>query len=163
MFFSHIFKTHMFRSYNKLGWRLNCFVGMPLLQLTVHKCHTFEQKSPKTVNQMYCLMQILILLQEILIYYTSFTSSNSMWCLFIFGVSPSLWVKYSRLAPLRPEFGSRHALKGKAGSCLPLVSSLQYRTLTNCMYWFPLPYPLPVESNVKSQINKSNSLFWNTK
>ena len=30
------------------------------------------------------------------------------------------------------------------GSCLPLVSSLQYRTLTNCMYWFPLPFQLPV-------------------
>ena len=33
---------------------------------------------------------------------------------------------------------------GKAGSCLPLVGSLQYRTLTNCMYWFPLPFQLPV-------------------
>ena len=32
---------------------------------------------------------------------------------------------------------------GKAGSCLPLVGSLQYRTLTNCMYWFPLPFQLP--------------------
>ena len=36
------------------------------------------------------------------------------------------------------------ALSGKAGSVLPLVSSLQYRTLTNCMYWFPLPFQLPV-------------------
>ena len=33
---------------------------------------------------------------------------------------------------------------GKAGSCLLLVSSLQYRTLTNCMYWFPLPFQLPI-------------------
>ena len=32
------------------------------------------------------------------------------------------------------------ASSGKAGSCLPLVSSLQYRTLTNCMYWFPLAF-----------------------
>ena len=32
----------------------------------------------------------------------------------------------------------------KAGSCLLLVGSLQYRTLTNCMYWFPLPFQLPV-------------------
>ena len=31
---------------------------------------------------------------------------------------------------------------GKAGSCLPLVGSLQYRT--NYMYWFPLPVKLPV-------------------
>ena len=36
------------------------------------------------------------------------------------------------------------ASSGKAGSCLPLVGSLQYRTLTNCMYWFPLPFQLPV-------------------
>ena len=27
---------------------------------------------------------------------------------------------------------------------LPLVGSLQYRTLTNCMYWFPLPFQLPI-------------------
>ena len=33
---------------------------------------------------------------------------------------------------------------GKAGSCLPLVGSLQYRTLANCMCWFPLPFQLPV-------------------
>ena len=31
---------------------------------------------------------------------------------------------------------------GKAGSCLPLVGSLQYRTWTNCMCWFPLPFQL---------------------
>ena len=34
---------------------------------------------------------------------------------------------------------------GKVGSCLPMVSILQYRTLTNCMYWFPLPTKLAVE------------------
>ena len=28
------------------------------------------------------------------------------------------------------------ALSGKAGSCLPLVGSLQYTTLANSMYWF---------------------------
>ena len=33
---------------------------------------------------------------------------------------------------------------GKAGSCLLLVGSLQYRTLTICMYWFPLPFQQPV-------------------
>ena len=36
------------------------------------------------------------------------------------------------------------ALSGKAGSCLPLVGSLQYTTLANSMYWFPLPFQLPV-------------------
>ena len=36
------------------------------------------------------------------------------------------------------------AVSGKAGSCLPLVGSLQYRTLANYMYWFPLPFQLPV-------------------
>ena len=35
-------------------------------------------------------------------------------------------------------------LCGKAGSCLPMVSSLQYITLTNCMHWFLLPTKLPV-------------------
>ena len=32
----------------------------------------------------------------------------------------------------------------KAGSCLALVGGLQYRTMINCMYWFPLPFQLPV-------------------
>ena len=36
------------------------------------------------------------------------------------------------------------AVSGKAGSCLPLVGSLQYTTLANSMYWFPLPFQLPV-------------------
>ena len=36
------------------------------------------------------------------------------------------------------------AVSGKAGSCLPLVGSLQYTTLANYMYWFPLPFQLPV-------------------
>ena len=36
------------------------------------------------------------------------------------------------------------AVSGKAGSCLPLVGSLQYTTLANSMYWFSLPFQLPV-------------------
>ena len=36
------------------------------------------------------------------------------------------------------------AVSGKAGSCLPLVGSLQYTTLANSMHWFPLPFQLPV-------------------
>ena len=36
------------------------------------------------------------------------------------------------------------AVSGKAGSCLPLVGSLQYTSLANSMYWFPLPFQLPV-------------------
>ena len=31
---------------------------------------------------------------------------------------------------------------GKASGFLSLVGSLQYRTMTNCMYWFPLPIKL---------------------
>ena len=43
------------------------------------------------------------------------------------------------------EHGSTHTgSSGKAGSCLPLVGSLQYTTLANSMYWFPLPFQLPV-------------------
>ena len=45
---------------------------------------------------------------------------------------------------------------GKLVVVLPMVSSLQYRTLTSCMYWFPLAIKLPVnlysvESNFESQ------------
>ena len=36
------------------------------------------------------------------------------------------------------------AVSGKAGSCLPLVGSLQYRTLAKYMYCFPLPFQLPI-------------------
>ena len=32
----------------------------------------------------------------------------------------------------------------KVGSCLPIVRSLQHRTFTNCMHWFPLPIKLPI-------------------
>ena len=35
-----------------------------------------------------------------------------------------------------------NVMKG-ADSCLPLVGSLQYTTLANCMYWFPLTFQLP--------------------
>ena len=35
-------------------------------------------------------------------------------------------------------------LCGKVGSYFPMVCNLQYRTLTNCMYWFPLPTKLPM-------------------
>ena len=36
------------------------------------------------------------------------------------------------------------SLCGKVGSSLPMVGSLQYRTLTNCLYWFHLPIKLPI-------------------
>ena len=68
------------------------------------------------------------------------------------------------------------AVSGKAGSCLPLVGSLQYRTLANYMYWFPLPFQLPVviwpvqcwkRRKTPNKINMarcfwrmSNSLLW---
>ena len=51
------------------------------------------------------------------------------------------------LSPPTSEVGGSipvTALSGKAGSCLPLVGSLQYTTLANSMYWFPLPFQLPV-------------------
>ena len=61
------------------------------------------------------------------------------------------------------------ASSGKADSCLPLVGSLQYRTLTNCMYWFPPPFQLPVviwpvqcwkrRKTPNKSINKTISLF----
>ena len=44
-----------------------------------------------------------------------------------------------------PEVGSLNpGFCGKVGSFLVIVGSLQYRSLTNCMYWFPLPKELPV-------------------
>ena len=51
------------------------------------------------------------------------------------------------LSPPTSEVGGSipvTALSGKAGSCLLLVGSLQYTTLANSMYWFPLPFQLPV-------------------
>ena len=51
------------------------------------------------------------------------------------------------LSPPTSEVGGSipvTALSGKAGSCLALVGSLQYTTLANSMYWFPLPFQLPV-------------------
>ena len=63
-----------------------------------------------------------------------------------------LWDRGS--LPSRPQVG-------KLVVGLLLVSSLQYRTLTNCMYWFPLPIELPVViwpvqcwKRCKTQINK---------
>ena len=42
--------------------------------------------------------------------------------------------------------GSRiqQPMKGPTRADGPLVGSLQYRTLANYMYWFPLPFQLPV-------------------
>ena len=59
----------------------------------------------------------------------------------------TLTVRLATLSPPTSEAGGSipvKALYGKAGSCLPLVGSLQYRTLANSMYWFPLPFQLPV-------------------
>ena len=50
------------------------------------------------------------------------------------------WQSGNTLAShLRPGFDTRQGLMWEAGSCFPLVGSLQYRTLANSMYWFPLP------------------------
>ena len=53
------------------------------------------------------------------------------------------------------------ASSGKVGSCLPLVDSLQYGTLTNCMVLVSSVLPTThhdmtcsVESDIKPQINK---------
>ena len=56
------------------------------------------------------------------------------------------WQSGNTLASHLSDWGSvpGPTSSGKASSCLPLVGSLQYRTLTNCMYWFPLPSQLPV-------------------
>ena len=51
------------------------------------------------------------------------------------------------LSPPTSEVGGSipvTALSGKAGSCLLLVGSLQYKTLANSIYWFPLPFQLPI-------------------
>ena len=36
---------------------------------------------------------------------------------------------------------------GKAGFCLPLVGSVQYRTVGNCMQRFALPFQLTITYN----------------
>ena len=52
-------------------------------------------------------------------------------------------VSSSQASPDRTSFTSSTTTVG-AGSCLPLVGSLQCTTLANYMYWFPLPFQLPV-------------------
>ena len=53
----------------------------------------------------------------------------------------------------------------KDGNYLLMICSLQYRTLSHCMYWFPLHIKLPVtdlysvESNDKTQLNKTLLLY----
>ena len=42
------------------------------------------------------------------------------------------------------SLNSGPALTGTAVSCLPLVSDLQYRALSNCTYLLLLPFSLPV-------------------
>ena len=55
------------------------------------------------------------------------------------------WHSGNTLAPhLWGQRFKPQTLCGKVGSCLPMVCSLQYWTLTNCMYWFPLPAKLLV-------------------
>ena len=67
-----------------------------------------------------------------------------------FGFLLDIWGHGGRVVTLSPptsEAGVRFPARPqveKTGSCLPLVGSLQYRTLTNCMYWSPLPFQLPV-------------------
>ena len=74
------------------------------------------------------------------------------------------WVViYSPPTSVRSAVQTLELTTGQVGSCFPMVGSLPYRTLTNCMYWFPLPIKLPVvtwhiqcvESDVKTQITKS--------
>ena len=56
-----------------------------------------------------------------------------------------IWVRI----PAQPQVG-------KAGSSMLLVCSLQYKTLTNCMYW---KWPIQcVESGIKTQINTNTLL-----
>ena len=82
-------------------------------------------------------------------------TTSSPDCLSSLLIHETVWVKYfmrghgGRVVTLASHLWGRGSIpsmasSGKAGSCLPLVSSLQYRTLTNCMYWFPLPFQLPV-------------------
>ena len=64
--------------------------------------------------------------------------SNSV-VLIIVTHKPILWLGNVCLLLL-----SFMASSGKAGSRLPLAGSLQYRILRNYMYWFPLPFQLPI-------------------
>ena len=79
-------------------------------------------------------------------------------------------VRVVTLSPLTSEIRIpilAQTLCGKVGSCFPMVGSLEYRTLTNGMYWFPLPIKLPIiigptqcaESDVKTQVNLGQILL----
>ena len=54
----------------------------------------------------------------------------------IFGNTLTFHVRGRRFKP--------RTLCGKGGNFSPIVGSLQYKTLTNCMYWFPLPLKLRI-------------------
>ena len=58
------------------------------------------------------------------------------------GATVAQW-SHTCLPPLRLAVQTQ-TLCGKIGSCLPMVGSLQCRTLINCLYWFPLPTKLHV-------------------
>ena len=50
---------------------------------------------------------------------------------------------------------------GKAGSFLLLVSSLHYRTLANCMYWFPPPFKLPgIIQSITNKVLYVTTVSW---
>ena len=53
------------------------------------------------------------------------------------GAVITLWPPTSEVGTSNPE------PYGEDGGFLPVVGSLQYSTLTNCMYWFPLLIKLP--------------------
>ena len=84
------------------------------------------------------------------IHWEGFTDlSSGNWCLEIYSLKRRQGPRWQSGNTLASHLWGRGSIpvtasSGKAGSCLPLVGSLQYRSLTNCMYWFPLPFQVPV-------------------
>ena len=76
------------------------------------------------------VFQIIFLLAHVLIQ----TSGRGHGCAVLTHLTPT------------SEVGSSNPIPycGKVGSCLLMVGSLQYRTLTICTYWSFLPTKLPV-------------------
>ena len=105
-----------------------CWLELPqMTQCTIPHVDLSSHRSPSAPSHM-----------------LTWAPTHSVHPLYIYSQGPR-WRSGNTLAShLWGRWLKPRTLCGKAGSCLPMVSSLQYRTLTNCMHWFLLPTKLPV-------------------
>ena len=116
------------------------FLDRPILVIMLSVLHR-----PIVVLHRPFIVSIVFYKQTDILRFTQVKSCNHMLCFTYTNWGP-WWQSGNTLASHLWGRGSIPimASSGKAGSCLPLVGSLQYRSLMNCMYWFPLPFQLPI-------------------